>query len=63
LLVEPAIGEGGRRPTVRPADGARIAQAVTAALCDPGYSLAAAGIAREMASLPSVEEVLAALGE
>jgi len=53
---------GGRRPTVRPEDSARIAAAVTAVLDDPTYTQAAAAIALEMVSLPSVEEVLATLG-
>jgi UDP:flavonoid glycosyltransferase YjiC (YdhE family) len=61
LLVEPATSEGGRRPTVRPEDAARIASAVMAVLDDPTYSRAAAAIAQEMDCLPSVEEVLAAL--
>lgn len=61
LLVEPAPGEDGRRPGLVPGDAARVAEAVATVLADPAYTQAAARIAREMASMPPVEQVLEAL--
>jgi len=55
--VVPA-SESGERPRARDFSPARIAEAVTAVLGGPSYAKAAAGIAREMSSLASVEEVL-----
>ena len=62
LLVEPATAEGELRPRLSDRDTARIARAVTDALENTAYLRAAARIAREMASLPSVEEILALVG-
>jgi UDP:flavonoid glycosyltransferase YjiC (YdhE family) len=61
LLVEPAPGEDGRRPGLVPGDAARVAEAVATVLADPAYTQAAARIAREMASMPPVGQVLEAL--
>jgi UDP:flavonoid glycosyltransferase YjiC (YdhE family) len=61
LCVEAAPDEITRRPRLRPQDSPRIAEAVVAVLGDPAYAQAAVRIAREMASLPSAAQILAAL--
>jgi UDP:flavonoid glycosyltransferase YjiC (YdhE family) len=61
LSVEPLAGPLGVRAGLGPDDAPRIAKAVRTVLGEPAYARAAGAIAEEMASLPSVADVLAGL--